>query len=61
MYRLRKLFEQDQIRYREMLMETETSQESRISTMRKRMHELREARERDRKAVVEAKLEQQWR
>ncbi|KAJ3342764.1 ubiquinol-cytochrome c reductase core subunit 1 [Kappamyces sp. JEL0680] len=59
--RLRAILEQDEIRHREELLAMEGNTESRIEGMRQRMHMLRETREKERKNVVQEKLEQQWR
>lgn len=58
---LRDLIESDNERYRTALLNQEESNEARINAMRKRMTELRDIRLKERQAVVEAKLEQQWR
>src|SRR4051812_46865374 len=58
---LRQLYEKDEQKYRLELMKQEGSSESRRDIMRKRIAELREVRERDRKVVVEQKLDKQWR
>ncbi|KAJ3321783.1 ubiquinol-cytochrome c reductase core subunit 1 [Boothiomyces sp. JEL0866] len=59
--KLRQLFAQDEINYRQALLKKEGTNESRIKVMRERMTELRLVRENERKAVVKEKLDQQWR
>ncbi|KAK6099142.1 hypothetical protein MT418_000595 [Batrachochytrium dendrobatidis] len=59
--RLRQLFADDEETYRSYLLSKQETRESRVDTMRKRVSELREQRERERKSVVEEKLMQRWR
>ncbi|KAI8930174.1 tumor suppressor, Mitostatin-domain-containing protein [Entophlyctis helioformis] len=59
--RLRQLLKDDEERYRQSLQLKEETRESRVEGMRQRMNELKEQRERERKAVVEEKLKQRWR
>jgi hypothetical protein len=61
LFRLRILFKEDEKQYRSMLLASEVSADDRLDQMRKRVGELKKIRENDRKAVVEEKLEQQWR
>lgn len=55
------LFEEDQVRYGNILLNSEASTESRIREMRDRVDDLRQTRERDRLAVVKEKLDEHWR
>jgi hypothetical protein len=55
------LYKADEEEYRSILLSSEVSPDARLEQMRKRVSELKEIREKDRKAVVEKKLEQQWR
>ena len=59
--RLKDLFDSDQQLYRSELFHAEHSKESRIEEMRSRVKELREEREKERKEIVEAKMQQKWR
>jgi hypothetical protein len=52
---------QDEETYRAELQNQEGKKEDRIAMMRNRMNELKEIRERERKVVVQEKLDQQWR
>ena len=59
--RLRNLYKADEEEYRSVILSSEVSADDRLDQMRKRVTELKAVREKDRKAVVEKKLEQQWR
>eukprot|EP00842_Homolaphlyctis_polyrhiza_P000632 jgi/Hompol1/156/HPOL_003888-RA len=59
--RLRQLLQNDEERFRQQLMAREETAESRVEAMRARMNELKEQRERERKAIVDEKLLQRWR
>ncbi|KAJ3417276.1 hypothetical protein HDV05_005732 [Chytridiales sp. JEL 0842] len=59
--RLRKLFEDDEEKYTNELLQQEETTESRVQKMRARMSELKAKREAERQQIVEQKLLQRWR
>ncbi|KAI8899575.1 tumor suppressor, Mitostatin-domain-containing protein [Globomyces pollinis-pini] len=59
--RLKLLYEQDQIHYKDLLKKSEGTNESRINVMRERMNHLRAEREKERQAIVKEKRDLQWR